>query len=120
MGAEIVKTLCTIGQIVRAADIDAGELKERFGNTVETVRFDFTDPSTYAATLKAVKKMFYMRPPHRSRLVVQIKDQVRPGLDALGVDPQGVTGLLFQNLHHISSWRAADAASAVNPASAKI
>jgi hypothetical protein len=37
VGAEIVKTLGTIGQIVRAADIDAGELKERFGNTVETV-----------------------------------------------------------------------------------
>jgi hypothetical protein len=37
---------------VRAADMDVNKLRERFGEAVEAVRFDFTDPSTFEETFR--------------------------------------------------------------------
>lgn len=92
VGAEVVKALCTKGQTVRAADIEVGKLKERFDDAVEAVRFDFTDPSTYAATFKGVKKMFYMRPPHLTNIP---RDMV-PSMDA--AKAAGVTYAVFLSI----------------------
>jgi len=61
VGAEVVRELVARGSKVRAADIDHEKLKERFGNAVESVRFDFTDPTTYEAALQGVQRIFYMR-----------------------------------------------------------
>jgi uncharacterized protein YbjT (DUF2867 family) len=56
------------GRNVRAADPDLLRLRERFGASVECVRFDFSDPTTFAATFEGVEKMFLMRPPQISNV----------------------------------------------------
>jgi uncharacterized protein YbjT (DUF2867 family) len=78
VGIEVAKNLLADGQHVRAADIDINKLKERFGHSVEAVRFDFTDPTTYAPTFNGIRKMFIMRPPH----LANIKRDMLPAIIA--------------------------------------
>lgn len=92
VGAEVVREVVARGGSVRAADIDVSKLKERFGDAVEAVRFDFNDPATYEATFKGVKKMFYMRPPH----LTNIQRDMVPSMDA--AKAAGVTNAVFLSL----------------------
>ena len=92
VGAEVVKQVLSRGGKVRAADINVNKIKERFGDSVEAVRFDFTDPTTYAATFSGVKKMFYMRPPH----ITNIQRDMHPSMDA--AKQAGVTQVVFLSL----------------------
>jgi uncharacterized protein YbjT (DUF2867 family) len=92
VGTEVVKQIIARGGKVRAADIDVKKLTERFGNTVEAVRFDFTDPATYTETFKDVKKMFLMRPPH----LANIQRDMNPAMDA--AKRAGVTHVVFLSL----------------------
>lgn len=92
VGAEVVRHVLAKGGTVRAADMDVRKLKERFGDTVESVRFDFTDPATYAATFQGVKTMFYMRPPH----LANIKRDMNPSMDA--AKQAGITYVVFLSL----------------------
>jgi uncharacterized protein YbjT (DUF2867 family) len=92
VGAEVVKQVLARGGKVRAADINVSKLQERFGNSVEAVRFDFTDSTTYAATFSGVKKMFYMRPPH----ITNIQRDMHPSMDA--AKRAGVTYVVFLSL----------------------
>ena len=92
VGAEVVKHLLSKGKAVRAADIDPRKIKERFGDSVEAVRFDFTDPTTYAVAFHGVKKMFYMRPPH----LTNIQRDMNPSMDA--AKQAGVTHVVFLSL----------------------
>jgi uncharacterized protein YbjT (DUF2867 family) len=78
VGAEVVKNLLAKGQNVRAADIDQTKLKERFGDAVEAVCFDFTNPRTYVNAFAGVEKMFIMRPPH----IANIKRDMLPAIVA--------------------------------------
>lgn len=68
VGAEVVKQLQAKGRAVRAADINKEKVKKMFGESVDAVYFDFTDPKTYEATFKGVERMFVMRPPHISNI----------------------------------------------------
>lgn len=92
VGAEVVKHILARGGTVRAAGIDVRRLEETFGNSVELVRFDFTDPSTYAATFQGIKKMFYMRPPH----LTNIQRDMNPSMDA--AKQAGVSHVVFLSL----------------------
>lgn len=92
VGAEVVREVLARGGKVRAADIDEKRLRERFGGSVETVRFDFTDPTTYAATFRNGKRMFYMRPPH----LTNIQRDMAPSMDA--AKAAGVTHTVFLSL----------------------
>ena len=92
VGAEVVRQVLARGGKVRAADINVNKLKERFGDSVEAVRFDFTDPSTYHETFKDVKKMFYMRPPH----ITNIQRDMHPSMDA--AKQAGVVHVVFLSL----------------------
>lgn len=92
VGAEVVKHVLAKGGRVRAADIDVRKIKERFGDSVEAVRFDFTDSTTYATTFQGVKKMFYMRPPH----LTNIQRDMNPSMDA--AKQAGVTHVVFLSL----------------------
>jgi uncharacterized protein YbjT (DUF2867 family) len=92
VGAEVVKQVLARGGRIRAADMDAQKLKERFGESVESVRFDFADPSTFEETFKGVKRMFYMRPPH----ITNIQRDMVPSMDAAKV--AGVTHVVFLSL----------------------
>lgn len=92
VGAETVKHLQLKGCPVRAADIDPDKVKERFGATVEAIRFDFTDPNTYAATFNGIEKMFLLRPPHISN----IKRDMFPAIAA--AKQAGVKHVVFLSL----------------------
>lgn len=92
VGAEVVQQVLARGGQVRAADLDVNKLKERFGNTVEAVRFDFTDPVTYAATFVGVEKMFFLRPPQ----ITNIQRDMKPSLDA--ARQSGVSQVVFLSL----------------------
>jgi uncharacterized protein YbjT (DUF2867 family) len=78
VGAEVVKVLLAKGRNVRVADVDEAKLKERFGESVDAVRFDFSDPGTYEREFEGVAKMFLMRPPHISNM----KRDMFPAIEA--------------------------------------
>ena len=92
VGTQVVKQVLARGGTVRAADIDVRKLKERFGDSIEAVRFDFTDPTTYEGAFKGVQKMFYMRPPHLTNIP---RDMV-PSMDA--AKAAGVKHVVFLSL----------------------
>ena len=78
VGTEVIRSLLTRGSRVRSADIDENKIRERFGEAVESVYFDFTNPETYQRTFEGVERMFLMRPPHISN----IKRDMAPAIDA--------------------------------------
>ena len=97
VGAEVIKYLLTTGVKVRAADMSEEKIKARFGSSIEAVRFDFTDPTTYEATFKGVEKMFLLRPPH----ITNIKRDMYPSIDA--AKRTGVKHVVFLSLIGIES-----------------
>jgi uncharacterized protein YbjT (DUF2867 family) len=92
VGAEVIREVLARGGRVRTADIDEKKLSERFGESVEAVHFDFTDPTTYTATFRNVKRMFYMRPPH----LTNIQRDMVPSMNA--AKAAGVTHVVFLSL----------------------
>jgi uncharacterized protein YbjT (DUF2867 family) len=92
VGKEVVRSLLAESKPVRAADIDENRLRQTFGASVECVRFDFTDPQTYAAAFAGVQKMFLMRPPHLSN----IKRDMLPAIVA--TRQAGVKHVVFLSL----------------------
>jgi uncharacterized protein YbjT (DUF2867 family) len=62
VGAEVVKAFPNPGLLRCAVINDADARKVPEG--IETVRFDFQDPATYADAFRDVRAMFLMRPPH--------------------------------------------------------
>lgn len=99
VGTEVVRQILARGGKVRAADMDVNKLRERLGDSVEAVRFDFTDPTTYEATFKGVQKMFYMRPPH----ITNIQRDMVPSMDA--AKRAGVTHAVFLSLIGIENTK---------------
>lgn len=49
---------------IRLADINKKNLEDRYGTDVDTIRFDFLDPTTFRPALDGVDRIFLMRPPH--------------------------------------------------------
>jgi uncharacterized protein YbjT (DUF2867 family) len=78
--------------MVRAADIDEGKVKARFGDPVKAVHFDFARPKTYEAAFNGVEKMFLMRPPH----ITDVKRYMFPAIDA--AKRMGVKHVVFLSL----------------------
>jgi uncharacterized protein YbjT (DUF2867 family) len=99
VGAEVVKQILARGGQVRAADIDINKIKGKFGDSVEAVRFDFTDPATYTPIFSGVKKMFYMRPPH----ITNIQRDMVPSMDAAKL--AGVSQVVFLSLIGIEKMK---------------
>jgi len=99
VGTEVVRQILARGGNVRAADMDVNKLRERFGEAVEAVRFDFTDPSTFEETFRGVKRMFYMRPPH----ITNIQRDMVPSMDA--AKEVGVKHVVFLSLIGIENTR---------------
>lgn len=99
VGTEVVRQILARGGKVRAADLDVNKLKERFGEAVEAIRFDFTDPSTFEETFTGVKCMFYMRPPH----ITNIQRDMVPSMDA--AKRAGVTHVAFLSLIGIENTK---------------
>lgn len=77
IGRLVVADLAAAGRAVRAAEVDPSRAAAQLGD-VEAVRFDFTDPATWAAAFGGVEVMFLMRPPHLSN----IRRDMVPALEA--------------------------------------
>lgn len=92
VGAEVIKTLQAQGVRVRAADLFPERVKQRFGEDIEAVPFDFSKPETFAPAFRGIKKMFLMRPPQISDIQ---KDMV-PALEA--AKAAGVQHMVFLSL----------------------
>jgi uncharacterized protein YbjT (DUF2867 family) len=92
VGTEVAREVLARGGSVRVADMNVARIRERFGDAVEAVRFDFTNPSTYAATFSGVQKMFYMRPPH----LTNVQRDMVPSMDA--AKAAGVKHVVFLSL----------------------
>jgi len=67
VGRQVVKLLLDAGEPVRAAARSRSTVLSAFGDTVEPVALDFTDPGTWDAAYTGVRRMFLLRPPHLSR-----------------------------------------------------
>ena len=78
VGSHIVDLLLDAEVRVRAAASTVEAVRARFGDRVEAVRLDFTDPATWDHAYSGVHRMFLMRPPHLGRP----KGQMLPSLEA--------------------------------------
>ncbi|MBE2237487.1 MAG: SDR family oxidoreductase [Caldilineaceae bacterium] len=92
VGAEVVKRLLAGGLPVRAADRKPARLRERFGDALEVVEFDFMRPETYTAAFAGIERMFLMRPPQ----LTNVKKYIVPALDA--ARQAGVRHVVFLSL----------------------
>lgn len=92
VGSEVVKCLLAQGVSVRAADLFPEKVRQRFGNGVESVLFDFAKPETFAPAFKGIQKLFLMRPPQISN----IQKYMVPALEA--TKAAGVKHMVFLSL----------------------
>ena len=63
VGSEVFRNLSGSSLKVRAAVRDVAKAQAAFGNEFEYCRCDIEDPSTFAAVLDGVNKVFLVRPP---------------------------------------------------------
>lgn len=85
VGRQVVRLLLDAGEPVRAAARSRSAVVEAFGEAVEPVALDFTDPGTWDAAYTGVRRMFLLRPPHLGRP----RTQMVPSLEharAVGVE----------------------------------
>ncbi len=92
VGTEVVNSLIKYDASIRAADLDAEKIQQRFGSKVEAVAFDFANHLTYEATFKDIKKMFVLRPPQ----ITDIQRIMVPSLEA--AKAAGVEQIVFLSL----------------------
>lgn len=78
VGGYVAKYAIANGQSVVCADINVEALKEKFGDSADSVLFDFTDKNTFATALKDVDRVFIMRPPHLGK-----PEDLKPFIEAL-------------------------------------
>jgi len=80
VGTQVITALQAQGVPVRAADLNPQDIQQRFGESVDAVRFDFGVPETFAPAVQGVKGIFLMRPPQISdveRLMFPVIDAAR-------------------------------------------
>lgn len=72
VGSRTVELLLAAGVRVRAAAAGEDAVRARFGDRVEAVALDFTDPTTWAEAYSGVRRMFLLRPPQLGRPTTQM------------------------------------------------
>ncbi|MDL2254447.1 NmrA family NAD(P)-binding protein [Ruminococcaceae bacterium OttesenSCG-928-I18] len=92
VGGYIAKYLIQNGQDVVVADINMEAMQGRYGDAATCVLFDFTNPSTFAAALADVDRVFIMRPPHLGK-----PEDLKPFVEALR-DKGGIRLVCFLSL----------------------
>lgn len=80
VGGYVAKYLIEMGQDVVVADINVEALQSKFGDTVKSVFFDFTDATTFSSALEDIDRVFIMRPPHLGK-----PEDLKPFVEALKV-----------------------------------
>lgn len=95
VGAEVITHLLAggaAGRMIRTADLSVEKIRERFGDSVEAISFDFSKPETFAPAFENVETMFLMRPPQ----ITDIKKYIIPALEA--AQAAGVKHVVFLSL----------------------
>ncbi len=64
VGRPLVRELMKTEESIKVAGTKTDKLNKLFDKDIESVKFDFTDPSTFDPALKNVDRVFLMRPPH--------------------------------------------------------
>jgi uncharacterized protein YbjT (DUF2867 family) len=96
VGSVVVQALLAEGVPVRAAAGHADRVRERFGDRVQAVSLDFTDPGTWTAFV-GVTRMFLLRPPQLGKP----RTQMLPCLElARGAGVRQVVFLSLQGAEH--------------------
>lgn len=78
VGSQVVALLLAAGLSVRAAASSTEAVVARFGDGVEAVALDFTDPATWEQAYAGVRQVFLMRPPHLGKP----RTEMLPSLEA--------------------------------------
>jgi uncharacterized protein YbjT (DUF2867 family) len=92
VGSRVVALLLEAGVPVRGAASSIDRVRARFGDTVEAVALDFTDPRTWGPAYEGVERMFLIRPPHLGKPTTQMI----PSLEA--AKAAGVARMVFLSL----------------------
>jgi uncharacterized protein YbjT (DUF2867 family) len=92
VGRAVVEVLLGAGRTVRATGRSRDSVSRMFGDRVESVALDFTDPSTWATAFTGVRRMFLLRPPQLGKP----KEQMFPALEFARA--QGVEHIVFLSL----------------------
>jgi len=92
VGSEVVKQLTQLNAPVCAADLTVERLRQRYGDGVEAVTFNFEQPGTFASALQGKRSLFLMRPPQIS----DVKQYLFPAIDA--AKAAGVQHVVFLSL----------------------
>lgn len=96
VGSAVVDALLAAGVPVRAAAENADRVRQRFGDRVQAVSLNFTDPGTWTAFV-GVRRMFLLRPPQLGKP----KTQMLPSLEfARGAGVRHVVFLSLQGAEH--------------------
>lgn len=88
VGADVLRGLIELEVPVRAAVTDLSRARARLPEGADVQRFDFNDPSTFAAALEGVSRVFLMRPP-----IMDDAKAFKPFLKALAA--KGLEQLVF-------------------------
>lgn len=91
VGTPLVDELLVLGASVRVAAWDVDAARAAFGDRVEVVHFDFTDPATFGA-FDGVARMFLLRPPQ----IADVKHVIGPALDV--ARERGVEHVVFLSI----------------------
>ncbi|TFC51103.1 MULTISPECIES: NmrA family NAD(P)-binding protein [unclassified Cryobacterium] len=92
VGRVVVQELLDGGARVRATGRSVESVRRVFGDRVEAVALDFTDPTTWEAAFAGVQQMFLMRPPHLGKP----KRQMIPALEY--ARDHGISQIVFLSL----------------------
>ncbi len=91
VGTPLVHELLRLGAAVRVAAWDVAVARTAFGDEVEIVPFDFTDPATFGA-FDGVERMFLLRPP----AIADVDGVIVPALRAAAT--RRVRHVVFQSI----------------------
>ena len=92
VGSEVVRSLLALGAAVRAADRSPEKVRQRYGDTVEAVLFDFAKPETFNGAFEDMRACFLLRPPQIS----DVRKFMVPALEA--AKAAGVRRFVFLSL----------------------
>ncbi len=98
VGSEVVKELMGKAEF-RVGAYHVESAKQAFGDEIDCVRFDFLDPTTFAATFQGIEKMFLVRPPALSN----VTRDIAPALNA--AKAAGVRHIVFLSLQGVENNR---------------
>ena len=92
VGSEVVQSLLAQGVAPRAADRSPEKTRQRYGDAVEAVAFDFTKPETFSAAFEGMRACFLLRPPQ----ITDVQKYILPALEA--AKAAGVRQFVFLSL----------------------